>query len=381
MTFAQQPVNNSIVWGFDSIAAFGDATQSTESNSFSWGWTGQATLLSKGEIKQLWNAGVPGNTCAQALARFQTDVVAHHPAKLAIGCGTNDLPWSPFTKAQLAAESTTYQSLLTASLSAGIQPICIGIPPRSDFPAAIGNAQTFNSLIKGICAANNAPFIDFWTLLANPATGTYKTGYDLGDHVHPSHAAAVVMGQYFVNQFAPAPPCAAIFAQNQATWQPVAAGNLIENGLFLTTPEWIAGYGTAPSPSVSVVAPSICDVGNWMQIVFPPATVTGAGQFYSFNYTNIAAVPGHTYSLSYRLRVSGLTANGGAINLTYGYFGPTIAYQLTNNIADGMINFEAVCPSGVTQFNPAIVVYSTTGPQSITVSIAQAGLYDVTPSP
>ena len=178
-----------IVWLGDSSTAYGDASQSSPSNSYSWGWTAQAVFASKGRIQQLYNAGIPGQTCSQMLARFQTDVVPYAPSKVAIACGTNDLPTqSAFTASQLQTETNTYQALLNAAFQNGSQPICIGIPPRSDYAATITNAQTFNTqVIKKVCAANGLAFVDFLTLLANPSTGTYKAGYDNGDHVHPSY--------------------------------------------------------------------------------------------------------------------------------------------------------------------------------------------------
>ncbi len=362
------------VWLGDSITAFGDATQSTGSNTYSWGWTAQAVFLSKGRIKQLYNAGIPGNSCGQVLARFNTDVVPYTPSKVAIACGTNDLPSTPFTSFQLQTETNTYQALLNAALQNGIQPICIGIPPRSDFAAAILNAQTFNATIKKVCAANSAVFVDFWTLLADPATGAYKAGYDLGDHVHPSRAAAVAMGQYFDSQLVTG--CLSVFAPNQIEWQPNDPENLIQNALFLSTPYWTAGYGSTAPPAVTTVSGDACLAGNWMQVVFAPATA--AGQRYSYNYTNVSAVAGHTYVLAFRIQVSGLTVNGGSINITYGYSGPGPVYAITNDIADGTIFLTAVCPSNVTQFNPGLVVSPTTNAQSITVKIGQAGLYDLT---
>ena len=84
------------------------------------------------------------------LARFNTDVTPYAPSKVAIACGTNDLPSSPFTSFQLQTETNTYQSLLNTAVQNGIQPICVGIPPRSDSLAAISNAQTFNATIKKV---------------------------------------------------------------------------------------------------------------------------------------------------------------------------------------------------------------------------------------
>ena len=112
-----------------------------------------------------------------------------------------------------------------------------------------------------------------------------------------------------------------------------------------------------------------------MEATFPPATVSG--QSYSFNYTNITAIPGHKYVFSFRIQTSGLAANGGKINIAYGYYGPTVVYGLVNDIADGIIYLDFVCPTNVKQFNPGIVVYPTTNPQSIMVKMAQVGLYDI----
>src|SRR4051812_9442138 len=81
---------NRTVFLGDSITAFGNAYETGASNTFGWGWTAQATFLSKGRIFQVNNAGVPGNTMAQMLARFQKDVAAYSPEKVVIAGGTND---------------------------------------------------------------------------------------------------------------------------------------------------------------------------------------------------------------------------------------------------------------------------------------------------
>src|SRR5450755_1602356 len=108
--------SNTIVWLGDSITAFGDEIQTTGSQSYSWGWTAQAVFLSDGRLQQLFNAGIPGNTCEQVLARFQTDVAPYVPSKVSLACGTNDLPQSPFTASQLTTEKNTYQSLITSAI-------------------------------------------------------------------------------------------------------------------------------------------------------------------------------------------------------------------------------------------------------------------------
>ena len=336
-------------------------------------WTAQATFLSKGRILQVNNAGIPGNALEQMLARFPTDVAAYSPAKVVIAGGTNDIPTTAITAAQLSAITTTLGSIIDMAEAAGIQPIVCNVPPREDAPVAIheANAKAVSQAIETLAAAKqteygNVVMFDLYSVLANPSTGAYLPGYDRGDGIHPSVIAATAVANAFVTSTAMVYGSSAYLP-----WTNSSTGNLIANGLFINPigSSWSAGYGTSPIPTVSVVSGDPTIVGNWMKLTFPPATA--AGQYYSYNYDNIAVTSGKTYALAFRFQISGLEANGGMVVITYGYGGPNAAYNMTEDVTDGTFYLDMPATSG--QMNPGIVVYpKTTG--AITVKIAQVAL-------
>jgi lysophospholipase L1-like esterase len=369
------PSGNTTVFLGDSITAFGNVTESGPNNTYGWGWTAQAVFLSKGRILQVNNAGIPGNTLAQMLARFSTDVSAYSPAKVVIAGGTNDIPTTEFTAAQLSTATSTLGSIIDAAEAAGIQPIVCDVPPRQDAPVAIheANAQALSAAIKTLVAAKqaeygNVVFFDLYSVLVNPSTGAYITGYNLPDGIHPSVKGATAVANAFLSTTAMQYSSSAYLP-----WSNSSSINLIPNALFINPigSSWIAGYGSSPAPTVSVVTGDTSIEGNWMQLVFPPATA--AGQYYSYNCDNIKVTTGTTYALSFRFQISGLEANGGTMSIIFGYGGPYGAYNMTEDVTDGTFYLEL--PATGPQMNPGIVVYpNTTG--AITVKMAQVALIE-----
>ncbi len=363
---------NTTVFLGDSITAFGNAYETQPSNTYGWGWTAQATFLSKGRILQVNNAGIPGNTLAQMLARFSTDVTPYSPAKVVIAGGTNDIPTTTFTAAQLSAATATLGSIIDAAEAAGIQPIVCDVPPRQDAPVAIheANAKALTAAIKTLVAAKqvqygNVVMFDLYSVLAN-ASGGYISGYDLPDGIHPSVKGATAVAKAFLTDTALQYSSSAYLP-----WSNSSSINLVPNALFFEPigSSWSAGYGTAPAPTVSVVTGDTSIQGNWMELQFPPATA--AGQYYSYNCDNISVTTGNTYALAFRFQISGLEANGGSVVITYGYGGPNAAYNMTEDVTDGTFYLEMPATSG--QLNPGVVVYpGTTG--TITIKLAQVAV-------
>jgi lysophospholipase L1-like esterase len=364
---------NSTVFLGDSITAFGNALETGPSDTFGWGWTAQATFLSKGRVLQVNNAGVPGNTLEQMLARFSTDVLAYTPDKVVIAGGTNDIPSTALTKTQLSAITSTLASIIDSAESAGIQPIVCDVPPREDAPVAIheANAKALSGAIAALAATKqnqygNVVFVNLYSVLVNRATGGYLPGYGLGDGIHPSVKGATAVANAFISATE-----VAYSSSVYLPWSNSSLINLVPNPLFINPigSSWSAGYGSSPPPTVSVVSGDNTIVGNWMQVEFPPATA--AGQYYSYNLDNVSVTTGTTYALAFRFQISGLEANGGMLVVTYGYRGPTAAYNMTEDVKDGAFYLEAAAVNG--QMNPGVIVYPGLK-GTVTVKMAQVGL-------
>jgi lysophospholipase L1-like esterase len=361
---------NTIVFIGDSITAFGNALATGQSETYGWGWTAQAVFLSGGRIQQLYNAGVPGQTSTQIEARFATDVIAYNPATVNIMAGTNDATNPSFSAANLATTIGNLKSMIIMAKAAGIQPILCTIPPRSDAANYNLNAQKINAAIHQLAQAQKILLVDFYSILVDPTTGVYKSGYDLADGIHPSAAAAKAMAQFYVtataNLFGP--------AQESIVATAGDGTNLIPNALFLTsTVAWTASnYGTSPAPTYAVITdPSIS--GNWFSITFPPATAVG--QSYSVNGPPLIVTSGHHMAYSFKFKISGLQENGGYLNMGYGYGASNFTYgYLTDTV--GTFYMEFTAPSST--FTPGFFVYPTPTSSNIQLEIAQISLVDLT---
>lgn len=117
------------------------------------------------------NAGVSGNTTAQMLSRFTTDVLSHSPDVVHILGGTNDVALSDATN---APSISNIVSMAAAAKTAGAEVVICSLPPVSyeDKPAIEnlcgidllrGRLLNFNYDLKKLAAANGYMFCDYYS--------------------------------------------------------------------------------------------------------------------------------------------------------------------------------------------------------------------------
>jgi hypothetical protein len=75
--------------------------------------------------------------------------------------------------------------------------------------------------------------------------------------------------------------------------------------------------------------------------------------------------------LAFRFQITGLEANGGMVVITYGYNGPNVSYNMTEDVTDGTFYLETPAVTG--QMNPGIIIYPGLK-GTVTVKMAQVGL-------
>jgi lysophospholipase L1-like esterase len=360
---------NTTVFIGDSITAFGNAPETGPNQSYGWGWTAQAVFMSTGRIQQLYNAGSPGQTSAQIEARFASEVIAFSPATVVIMAGTNDATAGSLSAAELASTTANLKSMIDQAKQNNIEPIICTIPPRGDAANYNHNVQKINGAIHKLAQAERILLVDFYSILVDPTTGVYKSGYDLGDGIHPSPTAAKAMAQFFVtatqNLFGPSQE--GIVATNGDST------NLISNPLFLTSPAaWMSnGYGSTPSPIYSVVTdPTIA--GNWFSFTVPYASATG--QYYSVNGPAAITTAGHHMAYSFKFEISGLEENGGHVNMGYAWGAQNFTYNYLTDTS-GTFYMEFTAPSNT--FVPDFAIYPTVKLAKIQIKIAQISLVDL----
>lgn len=318
-----------------SVIPIGDSNTIENSAATYWdagGWFFHAAFLSKGKWIAADNAAVSGNTSAQMLARFATDVIAKSPDICPILGGTNDQQGS-------IAPSMTVSNLRqmwTMAQESGILPIAITIPPRNDgYHTTI---DQLNGLIMWEASKLGIPVFDLFSLLVDPANGNYKAGYDNGDGIHFSDIARRVIASEFaafMDKLLPTPP---------ALYLSRSVGdnlNKLTNGVFVgdTNTDGVANNWTLSS-SVQTIIPELIPgenevVGNWQKL---NVTVAGAGRSLRQGFTTGFSA-GHLLEFSFRLRTSGIQAGGQVfvtrLDLTGGSWAPNSKYSVLGHDHDG----------------------------------------------
>jgi lysophospholipase L1-like esterase len=162
------------------------------------------TCLSGGAISFVRNAGVGGNTTAQMLARFDTDVTPYAPTMVSVLGGTNDFTFSVSD----ATFQANVRALVAKIRGIGAIPLLFTPPPVNSF----GTSDRAKVIRNGrwmlrYAAANGIPCVDTFGVLVDPATtGNYLAAYDNGDGIHPSVAGRLAIGTAAWNTLKPLLP-------------------------------------------------------------------------------------------------------------------------------------------------------------------------------
>ena len=222
----------------DSVTA-GDNDNATQAVGESW--FAYACALTGQKLQFGRNSGIGGNTTAQMLARFDTDVTPYAPTAVCLLAGTNDAS-TPFD-----TWASTYLKIIAKTRLIGAMPILGTIPPNNA-GSPVDRRQVINrqnAFIRRTAALQGLPVIDFYTLLTDPTNGNYKSAY-YNDGTHPNQAGRYAMGALAASVLdpilAPAAPvlCAddidelntvylGTFAANTGTALPASWGDVAGN--------------------------------------------------------------------------------------------------------------------------------------------------------
>jgi lysophospholipase L1-like esterase len=137
------------------------------------------------------NAAVPGYTCAQALAQFQTSYDTAGYTHLLLLVGTNDLA----AGTSAATIQATLATFISAAQAAGLDVTICTILPRSTGPSYSGDLQTRLETVNAwIMALEGVTAVDLYTLGGEPGTPTQlKATWDTGDGLHPNNTGHAAM--------------------------------------------------------------------------------------------------------------------------------------------------------------------------------------------
>jgi lysophospholipase L1-like esterase len=142
-------------------------------------------------LKLLNNAGIPGNTTAQMLARFGSEVLDYKPSMVFILGGTND----PAHGISQAGTIANLKAMILKAKAANIRPFLMMIPPNSSTGYA-SEIDSLNAAILHLGNANTVVVIDIHSPLST-STGVYQSKYTVdGLHFSSLGAATVASTVY-----------------------------------------------------------------------------------------------------------------------------------------------------------------------------------------
>lgn len=165
-----------------------------------WSYKGYffwANLRSGGKFNVINEAGVGGDTTAEMLARFATDVLAYKPNYVSILGGTNDISQDEPVEDTIANLTAMY----TLTKNNGSNLIICTVPPSAflDSAARIEKIGIINNFIRNYALTDDSIILcDWWDVLVD-VDGKSFISTLTDDGVHPNYKGAFNMGYKLYN--------------------------------------------------------------------------------------------------------------------------------------------------------------------------------------
>ena len=312
-----------------------------------------ASVLSRQRVREVVMAGVDGDTVADMLERFDTDVTPYAPNVVVILGGTNDTNSLHLTT--LTDYAATMTDLIAKVRQIGARPVLCTIPPhRGD--GAVPDRKTriakINHWLRRWAVEQGITLIDLNALWSDRATDDYATAYiRSADSTHPSEQAYYDAGALIASTLGPTLPD----IKPPMSSSNVDPLNKIANGQFLgSLTSGVPSSWTGPVVSGvtgSQVTNDTTISGYWYKM-----TSAGHASTNVLMQTVTGIVGGHTYAFACLVK----TDVGGTGNLllrlmfnnssTAGYeWRPaSLLGQNGFDIPDGALYLECLAPSDAT---------------------------------
>lgn len=254
---------------------------------------GTATLSSRSV-----EAGVPGQTSAEMLARYDSAVRANGAQALFLLAGTNDANQG----VPLESFASNVRGIAEQARRDGI-PIIVGtVPPMGT--SAVTSAKAlliaqYNAWLHVWAPQNGIRLAAVNSALVAAGSENMLGGYDSGDGIHPETNGHQRIAEAFAAAFAP-------LASPGHLVKTVSAFNLIGNPLFLT--DYSGGWfnaggsvGTAPTIAVAPDTSGTLHAGNWGTISLDATAATSG--YYRAHSISSGFSPGDKLLVTGRGRV------------------------------------------------------------------------------
>lgn len=349
-----------------------------------------ASLLSRGKLTYIRNAGVGGDTSAQMLSRFDTDVAAYAPSLVHLLAGTNDS--NDAAPVPLAVYAANVRALVAKCRKIGAMPVLGSLPPNEVSVARRARVIAYNTWLRLYCQTEGIDLIDYYGLLVDPATGNFKAAY-YKDGTHPSNSGLAAMGALLASTLAERLATAGVPLPQDN----IDANNLLTQGLFLGAVNgsgvpagWsLTGSALPAGIAADLITTDAAIKGNWYRLAASGAT---AKTILFQNIPGAKVVPGNRYAFMGRVKGTGLRNadagdgttiyarllfNNTQLNSAYDF--RPIGNDFSYDISDGVFYAEAVAPVDATALQASFTFGAATAVASSGVAqVAQFGLYDLT---
>ena len=236
----------------------GDSITSASETSSLLGasWPVYASIMSRQRIQIVRNAGAPGETTTQMMARFDTDVAAYSPQVVFMAGGTNDIG----AGTALSTIQANFVSFVTECRAINARPVFCTVSPSGSASPTNRSQQIarLNQWILDYAAENYIDVVDFYAALVDATTGSFVTAYNSGDNIHPSEAGYAIMGATAATAMADVLPA----SKRPLCVSDTDDNNLVTSGCFstatgtaLVTP-WVDQAGTPSGSAISYTTES-----------------------------------------------------------------------------------------------------------------------------
>jgi lysophospholipase L1-like esterase len=334
-------------------------------------WFNQAAVESRSLIQWAGNGGLSANLTSSMVTRLPALLTSAPTDKLFIVAGYSDLN----AQVPVASIAANINQMVNIAKAANVLPILCTVPPQPADPTGVDTTITLrvvqlNLQIRNVAKQQGVPLVDFYQVLANPATGLYRIGYS-PDGSNPGAVASRLMA-------ARAIAATASLYDQEYPYLPALENdgvNLISDPLFLASPSpWTTGVvsGVAMQNTIGT-DPAI--MGNTMVLMKTNTssvnTLTGTAVTSGFN-------PGDR--LAFVGRIKSANCEAGAMQFDVALqFSPGAAstypiYHWAVDIQDGQWYVEVVAPAGATSMTPVVTLNNGTG----SVTLGQVGVINLT---
>jgi lysophospholipase L1-like esterase len=147
-------------------------------------------------LHDILDRGISGQTTAQMLVRFRSDVIELRPRVVHIMAGTNDIAGNT-GPTSLAVIEGNIESMVEQAQCHDIQVMLASIPPAARIPWSPGvapaeNIVAINAWLRNYAKRQRIVFGDYYAVLSD-GRGAFKASLS-DDGVHPNAAGYIAMG-------------------------------------------------------------------------------------------------------------------------------------------------------------------------------------------